>query len=816
MRKPKTIDSFFKRKDVETHNENEKSKRQKATTSESHPVNENQQEHPVNENQQEHPVNEVDPSKLVRDPAKRKPMWEYPVNLREQVRRAYLSSLGPYQIELEEYENKGTEGHTRRFQVEWYGTYKNWLEYSPTTHSSYCFLCYLFSDKPSVSHGHDAFTVKGFDKWKRVGGKKCAFLKHLSSSHHKNVFLYSENLLNQDAHIENILVKQNEEQKKKNRLRLKASVDVVRWLTLQACALRGHDESTSSKNRGNFLELLELLGSYNDELSKVILGNAPYNSKYTSSDIQKEILSIIAIKVRKYIRSEVGESYFCVMVDESRDEAKNEQTTIVLRFVDAEGMIQERLLDLVHVKDTLSTNLKASLWKVLLQYQFDVYKIRGQGYDGASNMRGEWNGLKALVLSDVPSAYYVHCFAHRLQLALVGASKDVIPVNQFFANLVFVINVVCASSKRHDELQKQKANEVKRLLEMGEISSGKGLNQVGTLRRAGDTRWGSHFNSVCSLIDMFTATTVVLEGIMDDLQHATSTQRADADAAYNYINSYEFVFILHLIKEVMGKTETLSLQLQKKSQDILNAMDLVSSTKVDLNDLRNNGWASFLKEITYFCSKHKIDMPDMNAQYTSTRYRPRKKDLHVTFGHYYRVDLFTATLDKQLDELNSRFSEQTMELLSLSSSLASKEIDVDQICLLVEKYYSEDFNEQERIQLRHQLRLFNVDKAQNPRLSCISTLSDLCKSLVKTQKRETYFLLDRVVRLILTLPVSTATTERGFSAMKIIKNRLRNKISDDYLANSLVINVEKEIAEKFDQDCIIDEFKNLKGRRAEL
>ncbi|KAK3211683.1 hypothetical protein Dsin_016389 [Dipteronia sinensis] len=39
-------------------------------------------------------------------------------------------------------------------------------------------------------------------------------------------------------------------------------------------------------------------------------------------------------------------------------------------------------------------------------------------------MRGEWNGLQALFLKDCPYAYYVHCFAHRLQLALVAASKE--------------------------------------------------------------------------------------------------------------------------------------------------------------------------------------------------------------------------------------------------------------------------------------------------------------------------------------------------------------------------------------------------------
>ncbi|XP_076938764.1 uncharacterized protein LOC143607077 [Bidens hawaiensis] len=221
------------------------------------------------------------------------------------------------------------------------------------------------------------------------------------------------------------------------------------------------------KNRGNLLELLKLLASYNDEVAKVILENSPYNSKYTSSDIQKEILSIIANKVRKHIRDEVGGSGFCVMVDESRDESKKEQMAIVLRFVDAKGMIRERFLDLVHVHDTLATTLKTSLWRQLLRYEFDVNKFHAQGYDGASNMRGEWN-----VLNDCPYAYYVNFFAHRLQLALVCASREVIPIHQLFNKMVSIITVVCASSMRHDELQIAKADEVKRLLELGEIKSG--------------------------------------------------------------------------------------------------------------------------------------------------------------------------------------------------------------------------------------------------------------------------------------------------------------------------------------------------------
>lgn len=104
----------------------------------------------------------------------------------------------------------------------------------------------------------------------------------------------------------------------------------------------------------------------------------------------------------------------------------------------------------------------------------------------------------------------------------------------------------------------------------------------------------------------------------------------------------------------------------------------------------------------------------------------------------------------------------------------------------------------------------------NKQLRKTSTIADLCRSLVKTQKRGTYYLVDRLIRLILTLPVSTATTERAFSAMKVCKNRLRNKMSDDFLADSLVVYIEKEIAEKIDSESVIEEFKSLKGRRAEL
>jgi hypothetical protein len=56
--------------------------------------------------------------------------------------------------------------------------------------------------------------------------------------------------------------------------------------------------------------LKKLLATYNDDIAKIILENAPKNAKYTSPKIQKEIMHVIAKKVRDAIRKEIGMQNF--------------------------------------------------------------------------------------------------------------------------------------------------------------------------------------------------------------------------------------------------------------------------------------------------------------------------------------------------------------------------------------------------------------------------------------------------------------------------------------------------------------------------
>jgi hAT family C-terminal dimerisation region len=257
--------------------------------------------------------------------------------------------------------------------------------------------------------------------------------------------------------------------------------------------------------------------------------------------------------------------------------------------------------------------------------------------------------------------------------------------------------------------------------------------------------------------------------------------------------------------------------LQQKSLDILNALRLVSTTKELIQDLRDNGWESLFEKVKSFCIKHEIELPDMSCRYVDLT-KSRNKHDNTTIEHHYRVDMFATTIDQQLKELNARFGEQSTDLLTLSIALDPRDssFSISKICTLVEKFYPADFSDQERAQLKRQLPHYQIDIRTHSDLQNSSSLADLTSRLVKVGKASIYPMVDRLLRLVITLPISTATTERAFSAMKLIKTGLRNRMGDDFLRDYMVVYIEKEIAEKFTSDEIINTFDLLGSRRSKL
>ncbi|XP_021831501.1 zinc finger MYM-type protein 1-like [Prunus avium] len=204
------------------------------------------------------------------------------------------------------------------------------------------------------------------------------------------------------------------------------------------------------------------------------------------------------------------------MVDESQDVSIKEQMTMVFCYVDKSGDVIERFVDIQHVSDTTSKSLKEAIETLFSREELSISMLRGQGYDGASNMKGEFNNLKTQIFRENPCAYYIHCFAHQLQLALVAVTKGNVDIATFFTSCNSLVNIVGASCKRCDILRDKLQKDIMEALEKDTLPTWQGLNQETCLKRLGDTRWNSHYGTLLSIISMFKSVVKVLELIIED------------------------------------------------------------------------------------------------------------------------------------------------------------------------------------------------------------------------------------------------------------------------------------------------------------
>ncbi|XP_042466107.1 zinc finger MYM-type protein 1-like [Zingiber officinale] len=469
------------------------------------------------------------------------------------------------------------------------------------------------------------------------------------------------------------------------RKRLTSILKVIRFLLLQGLPFRGHDESSTSSNRGNFLELLKWYSSECPEVAAVVGMNAPGNNQMIALKIQKQLVNACAVETTNAILDDLGDRWFTLLLDEARDCSVKEQMAVVIRYVNKYGEVIERFMAVVHVTTTTAACLKEAIDSLFAKYGLSVARLRGQGYDGASNMSGEFNGLKSLIMKENPYALYVHCFAHQLQLVVVVVAQ----ANQYVCDFMWIVgsivNTSASSCKRADKLRQLEHDRKVKLLERGEISSGRGLNQETSLARHGDTRWGSHHSTLCRIEQM---------------------------------------------------------------------------------------WPSVIEVI-----------------------------------------------DIILQEMDSRFSETTTDLLINISCLDPRNsfsrFDAQKLVRLAH-FYEDDFSWNERMLVEQELETYIDDVRSDERFEGISDLGALAKKMIETMKNRVFPLVYRMIELALLLPVATATVERVFSAMNIVKTDLRNRIGDEWMNDSLVVYIKKDVFNTVDNELILQRFQNMESRRMQL
>lgn len=206
-------------------------------------------------------------------------------------------------------------------------------------------------------------------------------------------------------------------------------------------------------------------------------------------------------------------------------------------------------------------------------------------------------------------------------------------------------------------------------------------------------------------------------------------------------------------------------------------------------------------------------MPNIDDMYQP---RSQRKAQSMTNLHHYHVELYYTVIYMQLQEINSRFTEVNFELLLCVACLSPNDLfdtfNKNNILRLAQ-FYPNDFSTVQLMTLDNQLETYIIDMHSNEEFATLKGIRQLAEKMVEMKKDITYPLVYSLVTLSLILLVVTATVERTFSAVNIVKNHLRNRMRDQWMNDCLVTYIENDIFKTISNEKILQRFQGMKTRR---
>jgi hypothetical protein len=177
----------------------------------------------------------------------------------------------------------------------------------------------------------------------------------------------------------------------------------------------------------------------------------------------------------------------------------------VLRYV-FEYKIKEVFVDFLQVERITGHILGEVILKWLRTYQLSLVNLRGQCYDGASNMSGAGSGCKSIVQQEAPAAIYIHYASHRLNLDIMSACKI-----QAFKN---VESCLCEISRFFSYSPKRQ-----KLLDkaVGSLNSSPNARK---LKDACRTRWIERIDAYATFMELLPAVVLVFQAISHPSLHS--------------------------------------------------------------------------------------------------------------------------------------------------------------------------------------------------------------------------------------------------------------------------------------------------------
>ena len=419
-------------------------------------------------------------------------------------------------------------------------------------------------------------------------------------------------------------------------------------------------------------------------------------------------------------------------------------------------------------------------------------------------MSGCQRGVATLVSEVEERAIYIHCCGHRLNLAvgdtIKGTKKK--PGSKILIDALDnsneIIKLIKMSPRRDNIFQKIKT-------EIGD-------NSTPNIRKLCPTRWTVRANSMRSIIENY-------ETLTDVWQEALSDADGDVKARLNGVASimekFDYFFGLSLGEMLLRHSDNLSKALQKKDLSASEGLSLAQDTLITLKSLRNderfdNLWA----KVNLDASRLNID----EAKLPRKRKKPARYDdgsndenQSLTAKDHYK-NLYFEALDLLIKSITDRFQgpgfESYRNLEDLLLKCANGEPYQDEFDH-VTKFYKDDLDP---YMLETQLMTFGATFPKHEKI----TIQDIKQFMLLPGKRELMKQISVILKLILVIPATNASSERSFSALKRLKTYLRTTMSQERLNNLMLIHTHKEITDSLSMVKVCNRFVSEKESRLRI
>lgn len=450
-------------------------------------------------------------------------------------------------------------------------------------------------------------------------------------------------------------------------------------------------------------------------------------------------------------------------------------------------VMKEDFLQFVPVHSTTGQNLATVILDTLKNLGINSDYLLGQGYDGAAAMSGNFKGVQSIIRKTHPAAIYVHCSAHSLNLALAHSS-NIHHIRNCIGTIKAVGNFIKISATR-TELLKIKIKEFLPQTKWTKLTS------------MCETRWVENHDGMLRFSEIFKPIVITLEELQLFTDIETSSK---ALQLYKCITTSEFIISLTTATTLFSITLPLCKTLQSIKCDLNEAVEHVETVLYEVKDMRKNINVHF-KEIFSKSEKLFISVNDeekIKIPRIVSRQKNRANIDSEIPEDYFRLSIAIPFYDDFISQLEERFSKHKTILSSLyllipkmcmKTSILEPDFSLYSNFLKVDSLPSEL-----RLWKRKWIACIDIDRPSGAVESLNYCNPELFPNI--------YFLL----KVLATLPVSTATPERTFSTLKRVKTFLRNSTGQERLTGLALLSVHRNIP--VDPEEVLNKFALQKER----